>query len=44
MYMELYSHLMPSMDVTAMKASVGKTQDAVDLFLDIDGKTIVWLM
>ncbi|MDU5755515.1 MAG: DUF6630 family protein, partial [Veillonella sp.] len=24
---------------TAMKARVGKTQDAVDLFLDIDGKT-----
>ena len=38
MYMELY----PPHDIdgcTAMKARVGKTQDAVDLFLDIDGKT-----
>ena len=38
MYMELYpSHAIDG--CTAMKARVGKTQDAVDLFLDIDGKT-----
>lgn len=38
MYMELYpSHAIAG--CTAMKARVGKTQDAVDLFLDIDGKT-----
>ena len=38
MYMELY----PPQAIegcTAMKARVGKTKDAVDLFLDIDGKT-----
>ena len=38
MYVELY----PPQAIdgcTAMKARVGKTQDAVDLFLDIDGKT-----
>ena len=38
MYMELYpSHVING--CTAMKARVGKTQDAVDIFLDIDGKT-----
>lgn len=38
MYMELYpSHAING--CTAMKARVGKTQDAVDIFLDIDGKT-----
>lgn len=38
MYMELYpSHAISG--CTAMKARVGKTQDAVDIFLDIDGKT-----
>ena len=38
MYMELYPpHAIDG--CTAMKARVGKTQDAVDLFLDIDGKT-----
>lgn len=38
MYMELYPpHAING--CTAMKAHVGKTQDAVDLFLDIDGKT-----
>ena len=38
MYMELYpSHTING--CTAMKARVGKTQDAVDIFLDIDGKT-----
>ena len=38
MYVELYPP--HSIDgCTAMKARVGKTQDAVDLFLDIDGKT-----
>ncbi len=38
MYMELYPPY--AIDgCTAMKARVGKTQDAVDIFLDIDGKT-----
>lgn len=38
MYMELYPpHAIDG--CTAMKARVGKTQDAVDIFLDIDGKT-----
>jgi len=38
MYMELYPpHAIDG--CTAMKARVGKTQDVVDLFLDIDGKT-----
>lgn len=38
MYMELYPpHAIDG--CTSMKARVGKTQDAVDLFLDIDGKT-----
>ncbi len=38
MYMELYpSHAING--CTAMKARVGKTSDAVDIFLDIDGKT-----
>ena len=38
MYMELYpSHAVDG--CTAMKARVGKTQDAVDIFLDIDHKT-----
>lgn len=38
MYMELYPPY--AIDgCTAMKACVGKTQDAVDIFLDIDGKT-----
>ena len=38
MYMEVYPpHAIDG--CTAMKARVGKTQDAVDLFLDIDGKT-----
>ena len=38
MYMELYPpHAVDG--CTAMKARVGKTQDAVDIFLDIDGKT-----
>ena len=38
MYMELYPpHAVDG--CTAMKARVGKKQDAVDLFLDIDGKT-----
>ena len=38
MYIELYpSHAING--CTAMKARVGKTQDAVDIFLDIDGKT-----
>ena len=38
MYMELYPpHAIDG--CTAMKARVGKKQDAVDLFLDIDGKT-----
>ena len=38
MYMELYPpHAIDG--CTAMKARVGKTQDAVDLFLDIDDKT-----
>ena len=38
MYMELYPpHAIDG--CTAMKAHVGKKQDAVDLFLDIDGKT-----
>ena len=38
MYMELYPpHAIDG--CTAMKARVSKTQDAVDLFLDIDGKT-----
>ena len=38
MYVEVYSpHVIDG--CTAMKARVGKTQDAVDLFLDIDGKT-----
>lgn len=38
MYVELYPpHAIDG--CTAMKARVGKTQDAVDLFLDIDNKT-----
>ena len=38
MYVELYPpHAIDG--CTAMKARVGKTRDAVDLFLDIDGKT-----
>ena len=38
MYMELYPpHAIDG--CTAMKARVGKTPDAVDIFLDIDGKT-----
>ena len=38
MYIEVYPPY--AIDgCTAMKARVGKTQDAVDLFLDIDGKT-----
>ena len=38
MYMEVYPpHAIDG--CTAMKARVGKTQDTVDLFLDIDGKT-----
>lgn len=38
MYVELYPpHAIDG--CTAMKARVGKTQDAVDLFLDIDSKT-----
>ena len=38
MYIELYPpHVIDG--CTAMKARVGKTPDAVDLFLDIDGKT-----
>ena len=38
MYVEVYSpHVIDG--CTAMKARVGKTPDAVDLFLDIDGKT-----
>ena len=38
MYVELYPpHAIDG--CTAMKARVGKTQDVVDLFLDIDGKT-----
>ena len=38
MYMELYPpHAIDG--CTAMKARIGKTQDVVDLFLDIDGKT-----
>ena len=38
MYIELYPpHAIDG--CTAMKARVGKTQDAVDLFLDIDSKT-----
>ena len=38
MYVEVYPpHAIDG--CTAMKARVGKTQDAVDLFLDIDGKT-----
>ena len=38
MYIELYPpHAIDG--CTAMKARVGKTPDAVDLFLDIDGKT-----
>ena len=38
MYVELYPpHAIDG--CTAMKARVGKAQDAVDLFLDIDGKT-----
>ena len=38
MYVELYPpHAIDG--CTAMKARVGKTQDTVDLFLDIDGKT-----
>ncbi len=44
MYVELYPpHAIDG--CTAMKARVGKTQDTVDLFLDIDSKRpIVWLM
>ena len=38
MYVEVYpTHVIDG--CTAMKARVGKTPDAVDLFLDIDGKT-----
>ena len=38
MYMELYPpHAIDG--CTAMKARVGKTQDSVDIFLDIDSKT-----
>ncbi|MDU6769902.1 MAG: hypothetical protein E6434_01810, partial [Veillonella sp.] len=38
MYVEVYPpHVIDG--CTAMKARVGKTPDAVDLFLDIDGKT-----
>ena len=38
MYVEVYPpHVIDG--CTAMKARVGKTQDAVDIFLDIDGKT-----
>jgi len=38
MYVEVYPpHAIDG--CTAMKARVGKTQDAVDIFLDIDGKT-----
>lgn len=38
MYVELYPpHAIDG--CTAMKARVGKKQDTVDLFLDIDGKT-----
>ena len=38
MYMELYPpHAIDG--CTAMKARVGKTQDAIDIFLDIDSKT-----
>ena len=38
MYVEIYPpHVIDG--CTAMKARVGKTPDAVDLFLDIDGKT-----
>ena len=38
MYIELYPpHAIDG--CTAMKARVGKSQDAVDIFLDIDGKT-----
>ena len=38
MYMELYPpHAIDG--CTAMKARVGKTQDAVDILLDIDNKT-----
>ena len=38
MYIELYPpHAIDG--CTAMKARVGKTQDTVDIFLDIDGKT-----
>ena len=38
MFIELYPpHAIDG--CTAMKARIGKTQDAVDLFLDIDGKT-----
>ena len=38
MFIELYPpHAIDG--CTAMKARVGKTQDAVDIFLDIDGKT-----
>ena len=38
MYIELYPpHAIEG--CTAMKARVGKTQDTVDIFLDIDGKT-----
>ena len=38
MYVELYPpHAIDG--CTAMKARVGKTSDAVDIFLDIDGKT-----
>ena len=38
MYVEVYPpHAIDG--CTAMKARVGKTQDAVDLFLDLDGKT-----
>ena len=38
MYVELYPpHAIDG--CTAMKARVGKMQDAVDIFLDIDGKT-----
>ena len=41
-FIMLYKKLYPPHAIdgcTAMKARVGKKQDAVDLFLDIDGKT-----
>ena len=38
MYVELIPHPHAIDGCTAMKARVGKRQDAVDLLLDIDGK------